>query len=304
MAMITTYEQVGKKEDVSDIISNISPTKTPFQSAIGSEKVNNTLFQWQEDSLRAVATNAHAEGADAVDATIVPTVMRTNYTQILSETVKTSGTADVVSTYGRAKESAYQLAKSSSQVKRDFENALVGTAQDKAAGDNTTPTARTFAGYQKQIASGNITYTGAGPAALDEAHFLTNLQTVYNAGAEPNTVMVTPSNSLIVADFAKASGRYRTMQTGTGGDNEVVNAVDVYVSPFGRVMIKLNRFLKSGNTLVFDPAQWKKSTLRNWTRQTLAVTGDAMRQMLVGEFSLKHSNQAASGIIVEGTTGF
>jgi hypothetical protein len=29
MALYTTYDTVGIKEDVSDVISNLSPTKTP-----------------------------------------------------------------------------------------------------------------------------------------------------------------------------------------------------------------------------------------------------------------------------------
>lgn len=41
----TVYEVIGKKEDVSDIITNISPTTTPFQSMIGKENVSNVLFQ-------------------------------------------------------------------------------------------------------------------------------------------------------------------------------------------------------------------------------------------------------------------
>jgi hypothetical protein len=41
----TSYDVVGKKEDVSDIITNISPTTTPFQTLIGKESVNNVLFQ-------------------------------------------------------------------------------------------------------------------------------------------------------------------------------------------------------------------------------------------------------------------
>lgn len=304
MATYTAYEQVGIKEDVSDVISNISPTKTPFQSDIGNEKVNNKVVSWQEDSLRAVATNAKAEGADGVDITAVPTVLRTNYTQIMAETVKVSETADVVSTYGRAKEMAYQMAKSAAQVKRDFENALVGTAQAAAAGDNSGPVARTFAGYQQQIASGNRIYTGAGPAALDETKFLSALQTSYNAGAEPNVAMVTPSNSLIVAAFAKASGRYRSIVDANAKAGTVVNTVDLYVSPFGQVSVKLNRFLKSLNTLIYDRDMWSKLTLRPWTRMPLAKTGDANKQMIVGEFSLKHKNQLGSAIIVEGTTGF
>ena len=65
MATYQTYQMVGIKENVSDVITNLSPRKTPFQSAIGNEKVTQPLFQWQEDSLRAVATNAAVEGADA-----------------------------------------------------------------------------------------------------------------------------------------------------------------------------------------------------------------------------------------------
>jgi hypothetical protein len=306
MATYTTYEQVGIKEDVSDVISNISPTKTPFQSSIGNEKVTQPLFQWQEDSLRAVAVNAKAEGADAVDVTAVPTVMRNNRTQILTETVKVAGTADAVSAYGRAKETAYQLAKSSAQVKRDLENAFVGTAQTKATGDDTTPTARQMSGYQQQIDTGglNIVYTGAGPAALDEPHMLTALQNAYTAGADPNTIMLTPSNSLIVAAFAKAAGRYRTIQDNSPKNTTVVNSVDLYVSPFGEQRVKLNRFLKAGNTLIFEPSQWAQCTLRPWTREVLAKTGDATKNMIVGEFSLKHKNFKASSIVVEGSTGF
>lgn len=54
----TVYEVIGKKEDVSDIITNISPTTTPFQSMIGKESVSNTLYQWQEDTLASAAANA------------------------------------------------------------------------------------------------------------------------------------------------------------------------------------------------------------------------------------------------------
>jgi hypothetical protein len=281
MATYQTYQQVGLKEDVSDIITNISPTKTPFQSSIGSEKVHNTLFQWQEDSLRAAAANAKVEGADPSDITATPTVMRTNYTQILEETVKTSGTADVVSKYGRAKESAYQMAKTAAQLKRDLERAMVGAATDKAVG--AAAVARTFASYHYQIntsGTSNVIYTGAGPAALSEAKLL--------------------------EDFAKASGRYRTIDNGAGdkATSAIINVVDLYVSPFGEQRVVVNRFLKTLNTLVYEPAQWKRATLRDWTRETLAKTGDSLKQMLIGEFSLKHANFSASALIVEGTTGF
>jgi hypothetical protein len=298
MAAFSTYDQVGIKEDVSSIISNISPTKTPFQSDIGSEKTSSTLFEWQEDSLRAGAANAAVEGADATEAALSATVMRDNRTQIFQETVKVSGTADAVSTHGRAKELAYQLAKSSAQLKRDFEVALVGLAQAKVVGNAAT--ARKFAGFQLQLDTSSVIYTHAtvDNTALTEAKLIEMLQACYTNGADPSRIQVTPSNSVIVANFAAASGRYRTLNTG-GSDKAIVNVVNLYVSPFGEQKVALNRFLRDKNTIAYDPEQWAKVTLRPWSRETLAKTGDATKVQLLGEFSLKHKNFKASGCIVE-----
>jgi Family of unknown function (DUF5309) len=296
MPVFTSYDQVGAKEDVSDVITNISPTKVPFQSGIGNEKLHNKVFDWQEDSLRAVTDNNQAEGFDATFITVTPTVMRENVTQILAEAFEVAGTTDAISVYGRAKDSALQMKKSSAQVKRDLENAFVGTAQAKVKPtDNTTN--RKMAGYQTQVDSGAVVHSGAS-TNLSEANVLTLLQTLYNNGADPSVIMVTPSNSTIVADFAKASGRQREIINGTK-DRAVVNAVDLYVSPFGEQKVVLNRFLKAHNTLVYEPDMWALCTLRPWFRETLAKTGDALKMMIVGEFSLKHKNFKASGVIVD-----
>jgi hypothetical protein len=305
MALFQTYETVGIKEDISDIISNITPTKVPFQTAIGNEKVTQTVFQWQEDSLRSVNSGGTLEGADGTDVTVTPTVMRSNTTQIFAETVKVSGTLDAVSTYGRARESAYQLAKSAAQLKRDLENAYVGTAAAKVVGADAT--ARVMASAQVQIAAANNVYTGGVSTAMSEANLLLALQNVYNAGADPSLIQVTPANSLIVAAFAAAAGRYRTLNTGdSNSQSTLINVVNLYVSPFGEQKIQLNRFLKASEAaLIIDPSMWSKVTLRPWFRETLAKTGDSLKQMIIGEFSLKHKNQAAAAMVIEQiSTGF
>jgi hypothetical protein len=289
MAQYITYDMVGIKEDVSDIISNITPTKTPFQSMIGSEKCTQTLFQWQEDSLRDEANNAKVEGFTAVDSTRSPTTMRTNYTQIIADTIKVSNTADAVSTYGRAKESAYQMAKVAAELKRDLEYAYVGIGTNAAVAGNSS-TAREMASAFSLIDSTMRTFTGGTSTPVDEADVLTMLQACYTEGSDPDTLMVTPTNSLEIADFAVGSSKERDY----GNQTKVVNVVDVYVSPFGAVKVVLNRFLKAKHTLLFDPEMWKKVYLRNWTRETLAKTGDNVQMLLVGEFSLKHKNFFAS----------
>jgi hypothetical protein len=302
MPTYQTFQEVGIKEQVSDVITNISPRKTPFQNGVGNEKVTQPLFQWQEDSLRAPAANAAVEGADATFITVVPTVMRNNQTQIFTESVQVSDRADVVATYGRKREMAYQMAKSSAAIKRDLEIAYVNLNQTKSAGNSTT--ASTCAGVQQQLDASSVIYSGAsdGTKPLTEALLVSALQAAFTNGAEPSRVMVTPSNSVVVAAFAAAAGRYRTI---TGSDAKtIVNTVNLYVSPFGEQKVEINRWMRPGNTFIFEPDQWTKVTLRPWERKNLAKTGDSTKAMLLGEFSLKHKNFKASAMVVEAATGF
>lgn len=305
-----TYDQVGIKEDISDVISNISPTKTPFQSLIKTERVANRLFQWQEDSLASVGDNAQVEGFTASDSTMTPTVMRSNYTQIMAKTVNVSATADTVATYGRAKETAYQLAKKADELKREFEYQLVGKAQNASAG--TASAARTFANAFGEDINGDAVIdasvttdvtTGGEAAALSETAILETAQKMFEAGAEGKYLMVKPADSLLVAAFPQAAGRYRTFDGGK--EKTVVNVVDLYVSPFGEYKVVLNRFQKASEALIVDPAMWSIAVLRPWTRELLAKTGDNDRHLIVGEFSLKHKNYKGTGRItgLSGTNG-
>jgi hypothetical protein len=296
----SSYDIVGAKEDVADIITNISPTKTPFQSLLSDEKVKTRLYEWQEDSLADVAVNAKVEGFTASVDTAVETVMRDNTTQILSKTAQVTGSNEAVDKYGRDKEMAYQLRKRSAELKRDLEHALVGTAQTKVTGDNNT--ARRFAGYQAMIDAsvtetapdGDTVTAGTQVSALTESMFKSAMQKLYNAGAEASIFMVKPADAGRIADWAYASGRSREF---TATERKLVNVVDVLVTPWGEVKVVLNRWVKSTDALLFDPDMWRLAVLRPWFRETLAKTGDNMTVMLVGEYGLKHKNFKGSALI-------
>jgi hypothetical protein len=141
----------------------------------------------------------------------------------------------------------------------------------------------------------------AAPAALSESDILTVNQALYEQGSEAKYIMIKPADSLIVAGFAAAAGRTREINNGTA-DRAIINAVDLYVSPFGEQKVIINRFLKATEALIFSPENWKLSTLRPWTRTLLAKTGDADRHQIVGEFGLKHVNYLATGRVT-GLTG-
>lgn len=109
MAVYKTYEQIGLAEDVSNIISDITPTDTPMYSMIKTEKVHARQYQYMTDTLASAASNAQLEGFTASAGTAIPTVMITGNTQILQKTFQVSATADAVKAYGRAKETALKM---------------------------------------------------------------------------------------------------------------------------------------------------------------------------------------------------
>ena len=299
MATFTTFDQNGKKEDISDVISNISPTKTPYITSIKSKKIKNTLHQWQEDSLAAVADIAAVEGSDATFATIVPTVSRTNSTQIIRDAVQISDGADVMDTYGRAKETAYQIAKKGEELKRSLEYTLIGVDRPGSLGNAST------AGKMTNVwgmIDSSVTVTvdsdtgtaGNQAGVITETHLLSALQKCYTEGAEPSIVMVKPKDAEVIAGFAGTAARMRDVgATGT----TLTNRVDIYDSPYGKVAVTPNRFIKSSEALVYDPANWSLCVYRPWQTTPLAKTGDSSKTMLLWEGSLEHRNFKASGRI-------
>lgn len=282
MATYTTYDQVGKKEDVSDIISDITPLDTPMFSLMKSEKVSARVFEWQEDAIRAAnADNAIVEGADATIGTLTPTTMRSNTTQILEESFQVSKTADAIATYGRAKETAHQMSKALKAIKRDIEAAFVG--RDQAAVTGGSGTARKMASVINQISTDQ---NNATPAALTEAMLLAAGETAYDNGSDVTTFMIKPGDAQIVAGFAGSAGRNREIAQG----KTLVNAIDLYVSPYGEYRVVLNRHLASDTALLIDPSMFKTCVLRPFARTLLAQTGDSDKHSIVGEYSCKHMN--------------
>ena len=162
MAGLTTYDTIGIREDLSDIIYNISPTDTPFMSGIGKTKATNTKYDWQTDTLSAVAANAAVEGAAISYGSLTSTTLAFDYTQISTKAVQVTGTDDAVLAAGRSSELAYQVAKAAKELKRDMENALLSNTA-KAVGDNTT--ARTLGGLPTWIST-NVS-AGAGGSVCE-----------------------------------------------------------------------------------------------------------------------------------------
>jgi len=203
-----TYDAVGIREDLQDVIYSISPTETPFMSSAAREQVKNTFHEWQTDALAAAVTNnAVIEGDEATLDAASATSRIGNYTQIMDKTVVISGTQESVDKAGRASELAYQIAKKSKELKRDIESTLL-TNQARVAGDSST--ARKFGSIGAWIATNDNFNTSDGTSptanngsdarndgtqrAMTEDMLKDVIKNVWNAGGNPSVVMVGPFN--------------------------------------------------------------------------------------------------------------
>jgi hypothetical protein len=287
---LSTFDQVGKREDVEDIIYDISPTDTPMITSIGTSTASNTLHQWLQDSLAAVATNANVEGADAGTASTVTQTTKTANTQIFDKVVQVSGTAEAVGTYGRTSDLAYAIAKAGKEIKRDIEHSFVGAGQAGTAGNSST--ARQLTSAPNQISSAT-TNTAGSNRTLTEALVLDVAQKVYEKGGDATQMQVTPSHSVVVAGFATASGRQRDF----GSSTTVVNAVDILVTPFGTLSVVPNRLMDANTVLILDTEYWSRAVLRPMQTVVLAKTGDSDKRQMLSELTLVCEHDEASGKI-------
>ena len=132
-----TYQAVGNREDLSDMIYRIDPTDTPFMSGTEKEKATAVNHEWQTQALAAGNTgNAQLEGDDPTTDATTPTVRLGNVCQISCKVAQVSGTQQAVEHAGRDNEMAYQEMLKGLELKRDIETILVGTNQAKVAGNS------------------------------------------------------------------------------------------------------------------------------------------------------------------------
>ncbi|MGH6933789.1 MAG: DUF5309 domain-containing protein [Dongiaceae bacterium] len=315
-SLFETYDAAGNKDDLSDVIYNISPTQTPFLSMAQRLKARNTYHEWQTDSLAAAADNSVIEGDDATLDTAAATARVGNYTQISDKTVVVSGTQEVVDKAGRKSELSYQVAKRSKELKRDMELILTGNFASSAGVGGPPGTARHLGSVEAWLtsnvnrgaggASGGFSGTIAAAAtdgtqrAYTESLLKNVIQSCWANGGDPATIIVGPKNKAVGSTFTGIATQYREnsgMKQAT-----IIAGADIYVSDFGEHRIFPSRFSRDRSVLVLDMEYWGVAYLRPFQQIELAKTGDSEKRQLLVEYTLVAKQQAASGVVADLTT--
>lgn len=306
------YDVTGNREDLSDIIFDVSPDETPVISAIKKGTADNTLHEWQTDALAAAAANANIEGDDAQDADILTATTRLdNQTQILKKKIVVSGTQEKGMNHaGVRSEMSYQEAKKMKEIKLDCEFAMLdnGLAVGNAKVVGNATTAREMATLSTYLVT-NVSVGGTGAVSsgtgadlltdgtdrdFSEALLTGVLSTAWTNGGDPTMLVVSATNKGVVSDFSGGSTRYIDTDT-----KELVHSIDVYVGDFHTLKVVPCRQLVGDNVYVIDPNYLRLADMRALNSYDLAKTGDNFKREMVWETTLEVCNEKAHAMIAD-----
>jgi Family of unknown function (DUF5309) len=305
-----TYNANDLREDLTDVIWNVSPTETPFCTSIAKAKATQPLHQWQTDVLAAANTaNACVQGDDitSFDA-VTATVRLTNNTQISRKDLIISNTQEASIKAGMKSEVAYQVQKKGRELRRDIESILL---LNQAAVASASGTAPTTAGVPSWLVTNiNMGAGGAAPNGLGtntrttgtdrtftESLLKNVLELVFtNAGDQPDMMLVPPTLKQTTSTFPGNATRYMD-----AAGKEIIAGVDVYESDFGSLKIIPDRFADSATALVINSDLWALAWLRPIQLITLATTGDASKRLIIGEYALEARNEKGNGAVYDVT---
>lgn len=295
------YDAIGNREDLSDIIFDISPTETPVLTAIPKNSATGVKHEWQKDTLTAASsTNFVIEGDDATTDSSAATTRIFNYTAISDKVARVTGTQEAVSKAGRQSEMAYQMEKRMKELKRDVESILLEN-NAYVAGNDTT--AREVGGLQAWIKTntdiaadataatgdGSDAHTDGTARALVESMFESVLSSAWTNGGMPSIGVLNAFQKRKVANFSGNATRQQDADK-----KKITNTVDIYIDPLGNeIRMVPDRFVPTDVVYFIDPEYLKFSTLRDFQTIELAKTGDTERKQILAEYTLEVCNEAA-----------
>lgn len=317
VAAVKSYELLGSnlgptKEDLEDIIYDISPMDTYFMTNAGRGSVKSTIHEWLTDALAAPAANAFAEGEPfSAQAQTIAQRLK-NYTQISRKDVEVTGTAQKVDTAGMAAMMGYKTAQKAKEIKRDIEFSCLN-ANPASAG--TSPSPRVAASVPHWIYSGQhyktsaqtlqtttapvsgfATASGASwtnsATAYAEADLRDMLKLAWSTGGEVDTVLCDSVAFNRFSTFTGVATRFRDVASRSPA--QIIGYADVYVSPYGQHKLVLSRYAPANTAYGLQMDMWEIGYLRPFTTIDIAQVGDSVRKTILAEWTLIAKNPLAN----------
>lgn len=311
----------SNREDFHNIITRLTPTKTPLISNIGETDVTATNPKYQTDALPLPNENAERpEGDTYTFEAVAPTKQISSQTQIFSERFHVTRTQEDVNKAGKKSEKNEQRAKAMQKMKIDIE---VATLSNRASVGGTT---RVMAGLRAWTetnddmgatgASGGYNDgTGQVVAATNGTQreftktILDNVkQQTHISGGDANILMVSPRVKRVFSSFMSDPAVAQQRRDANKDEQAtIVGAADIYIGDFGPISVISNVQMArdpastiARNAFLIDKSKLKMGWLHKVQEdKKVAHTGDAEPCVLNAEVTLLNYAESAHGVAAD-----
>lgn len=299
MAYQTTYDVTGNREDLTDIIVNISPKATYLLSNLRRTTARARYHEWQADALAAAVVPAGIEGADSTSTTRVARSRLGNFTSIVKTLITVSDTQVDVDTAGTANEYEYEISIGMEEHARDWEKGFI----QSTSASGLSGTARTMSGLL-EVLSTNVSSSASSRDYAYAVHYPLG-QLVADQGGDPDVLYY---KSAVVTDIAAhpaSAGGGGTVapvviQAPAGG---ITDYYEFYHDSFGRKKLVPNfgnfaipTATASGSVLMLTTKVMSIAFLRPTHTKPLAYLGGGPRAKIETEATLVWGRENAHGV--------
>ena len=261
------------REDLGNVIFNVTPFMTPFTSGIAQTKATADNHEWLTDTYAdSVSSNAAIEAEKVDSSEGSERTRKGNYVQIATKGVTVTKKAEMFDRAGvPGKEMAYQLMKKGKELQMDVEKQVLSNQikvipTNAAAGVSATVASWIFenqvvsgTGGVKNTASTGLTKPTPGtPEAMTQANLDELLDGVWNHSGDFSSAKIMGSAGTIstLRNNADVSKGISTDVTTNAADGEIINRVAVYVSQFGPIAVVPNKHMPDDTLYVLDYSTW------------------------------------------------
>lgn len=290
---LITYDDTVRREDLIDLISDVSPDENPLSTMLGTTVARGTYHEWAEDYIsRPSSVSSSYEGKATEYSDLTQPSRRGNFTHIISQSFRVSGTERAVAVAGMSDPFQYQKAKALKQWKNNLEYALLNST--KASGSSGV--ARTMIGISAVITS-HYTNRNSG-TSLTEDMLLDGLQDVWTDVGSDSTVdliLTTMPLKRRISSFTAGSTKYID-----ASDKKLVRPVEIYEADTGIVRIMAHKDVASaaatpGPTLLgLREDKWRIAYLRKPAAEERPKDGDYNGGEIIGEMTLEYLAERAN----------
>lgn len=318
------------REDLGNIIFNVSPFQTPFTSGIPSATATNDFHEWLTDSLApSVKSNGVIE-ADVQSGTVGSVRTRKgNQVMIAAKTVAVTQKAEMFDRAGvPGKEMAYQLMKLGKELQMDIEKQTLQCygathASNNGANDlNATRRAATatvagvsaaFGSWintnQQRNATGNANTASTGltvptvgtPAAITQDRMDDLLDSIWTESGDFSNTKIMASAGVVGSVRNVLNGMASTVSADLNANSNdggnIIARVAVYVSQFGPIAVVPNKHMPANTLYVMDYNTWGLAFGGGTKIHTtdIATQASAEQKLLESYYTLEARSEESNG---------